>query len=118
MLDGRIASEYYADSGAGAHLVNPTNGRRFTDNKVWQLYYYNNMASAGVSPHNSSHQMWCVNPSGITINPPNYALYCNYGACGGGQTHYDNTLFTNPWNYYQQQTVISFCRSSSIGWID
>jgi len=42
LLDGVLAKDYYSDNDASTYIVNPNNGRRFSDNKIWGSYIIGN----------------------------------------------------------------------------
>lgn len=69
LLDGRIASEHYADSGAGSHIVNPTNGRRFDNNQIWGTFETLNNWSRSNGRANCVTNLSCINGR-LTITSP------------------------------------------------
>ena len=116
MLDGRVASEYYADTNAGSHIVNPTNGVRFDNGQVWGSYeVYNNWGSQP-----SDYGGWCSNGRyyfywrfvGTCINRLNYK---------GGDTIYNMSWGTGCWNEslhnaVGRETVAPSCYKQIVGW--
>ena len=73
MLDGIEAQIYYSDASAGNHLVNPSNGKRFIDDKFFGNYNtYKNLAGSELYKTFTS-------PPSIDKSICRYSCSCNMG---------------------------------------
>jgi len=120
MLDGRIASEYYADSNAGAHLVNPTNGRRFTDNKVWGNYTtYKNLSGTALYNTLASKPQYDRSICRYSCRCENGTFYYRYW---NNSSYEDRTLtnwlggsLTSVWDFAPH--YVEPCTWTQVGWV-
>jgi len=92
LLDGIEAQIYYSDASAGNHLVNPSNGKRFSDDKIYGTYNTNVanskcVYSKGTGGYSSADGLRWVSESicGAFDN----------GDCGGGLEGYVSVSYCN-----------------------
>ena len=103
LLDGVFAKDYYNDLNAENYIVNPNDGKRFSDNKTWGLY-------KGSSKKSLPSHTWLYNKVHCTYwswqdyygwTPSSLHCYSKDGRMfvnGDGNNAYTKQRGTNFWN--------------------
>jgi hypothetical protein len=120
MIDGVEAQIYYASADAGTHLVNPYNGTRFVDGKVYGLYStYKNLSGTEL------YKTFTYPPS-IDKSICRYSCSCDTGTFkyrywnGGGYenrsiANFNGANLTSVWDFAKH--YVSSCIWTQKGWV-